>query len=165
MAWKKYRLIQDGDVIDEVSMHHYERALGFDTRSQFVSVGVAFTLAVSLITNVVFIVLHFRYGPDAVSSTAFGRVPLGSCIIQIANNQQPALSAIKRLHGTTTATLPVIIEPYGIKLGTLWTLTRASWLLVMISPSLPDSTSPSVGPGIPRKGCISCKATTVYTAW
>ena len=85
MAWKKYRLIQDEDVNDEVSMHRYERGLGLSTRGQIVVGVVAFTLAVSLITNVIFIILHFRYGPHEVSSTAFGRVPPGLCIIQIAN--------------------------------------------------------------------------------
>ena len=119
MAWKRYRLIQDEDVIDEVFMHHYERGLGFSTKGHFVSGVVAFTLAVSLITNVIFIILHFRHGPHENSSTIFGRVPLGLCITQIANNYQQALSAIKRLHGTMTVTLRVTTEPYGTKLGTL----------------------------------------------
>ena len=69
MACKNYRLIQDEDVIDKVSMHHYERGLRFSTRGHVVSGVVAFTLAVSLITNVIFIMLHFRHGPHKVSST------------------------------------------------------------------------------------------------
>lgn len=82
MAWKDYRLIQDEDVIDEVSIHHYERGLGFSTKGQFISGVVAFTLAVSLIMNVVFMILHVREGPHGVSSTHFGRVPAGLDIIR-----------------------------------------------------------------------------------
>ena len=56
-------------------MHHYERCLGFSTRGHVVSGVVAFTLAVSLITNIIFIMLHFRHGPHEGSSTTFVRVP------------------------------------------------------------------------------------------
>ena len=78
MAWKNDGLIQDEDVIDEVYTHHYERGLGFSTRGHVVSGVVAFTLTVSLITNVIFIMLHFRHGPT------FPRLLSVECLLDCA---------------------------------------------------------------------------------
>lgn len=75
MASKEYSLIQEEDAIDEVSTHHDDKYLGFKKRRQLGSGIVSITLALSLATNVILIILHFLREPHGISlnKTAFGK--------------------------------------------------------------------------------------------
>ncbi len=121
MASKEYILIREEHSTDEALTHYHNHDPSFSKRRQIVYGIVSIALALALAVNTLFITLHFLHRPCEIrlNKTAFGRVTPDFCIIQLINDQQPALSAIRKSHGPMTAILPATTEPSGIKPGGL----------------------------------------------
>ncbi len=121
MASKEYIIIREEDSTDEAFTYYHNQDLGFSKRRQIVCGIVSIALALALTANTLFITIHFLHRPCEIRSnkSAFGRVTPGFYIIQLINDQQPALSAIRKSHGPMTAILSATTEPHGIKPGGL----------------------------------------------
>lgn len=102
MASKEYSLIREEEAIDEVSTQHHNNHLRFGERRQFGSGTVSLTLAISLATNIVLVVLQLLHGRHEVSST---RTAFGKCIFSYASyrsidHQTAGLERNKRIAWT-----------------------------------------------------------------